>query len=68
MARPLAENPQKVLISYRVTEDTVAMLDREIADEARPGEVLSHHDMARILMNEALAARTAERKIKGKKS
>jgi hypothetical protein len=68
MARPLAEHPQKVLISYRVTEDVAALLDREIADEARPGEILSQHDMARILMNEALAVRTAERKVKGKKS
>jgi len=64
VGRPPAENPRNVQIAYRVTQSTSDALDEEITVEARPGELLSRNDMARILMDEALAARLAARKGK----
>jgi len=67
VGRPPAENPRNVQIAYRVTQSTSDALDDEIKAEARPGELLSRNDMARILMDEALAARLAIRKTKRSK-
>lgn len=66
VGRPPSDKPRNVPISFRIDAETAKSLDGEIAAEQRPGLVLSRHDMARMLMAEALEAR-AERRKRGKK-
>ena len=58
VGRPPADNPRNVQIAYRVDQATADAIDAEINAELRPGLLLSRNDMARMLMAEALAART----------
>ncbi len=62
VGRPPSENPRNVTIGYRIDQATADDLDAELAQERRPGLVLSRNDVARMLMTEALEVRKAKRK------
>lgn len=64
VGRPPSEKPRNVPISFRIDQATAQSLDEEIEAEQRPGLILSRHDMARMLMAEALEARAERRKRK----
>jgi hypothetical protein len=62
MARPPAEHPRSIQIAFRVTDEVSHELTKLSEAEARPGESLSEHEMARILMHEALEKRRKVRR------
>lgn len=64
MGRKPSKNPLKTLISFRIDEATTKALDVELAREleAKPGLLLGRGDVVRLLMAEALAARSRKRK------
>lgn len=63
MGRRPSKNPKGIHLGIRIDEATANALDREIRREvgAKPGLTLSRSAMVRILMAEALLARSRQR-------
>jgi hypothetical protein len=64
MGRPPAEHPRSVHVGFRITEEDEFELTKVGEQMARPGEILSHNDVARLLMHEALKNRVQVRKAR----
>jgi hypothetical protein len=60
VGRPEAKNPKALHLGLRIDAETAKALDREIKRElaAKPGLTLNRSAMVRILMAEALLARS----------
>jgi len=60
VGRKPSKNPLNTLISFRIDDATTKALDAEVARELaeKPGLLLGRGDMVRILMSEALLARS----------
>ena len=67
MGRPPKNDEPTVPIGVRLPASIVAALDDESARLAPPGIRVSRTDVVRVLLEEALAARSAVRRIPRKK-